>query len=98
MIIPWQQLPEETLNNLIDSFVLREGTDYGEQEVSLEEKRLAVKRQITNDEVLIVYSELHESVNLMEKSRFAEAQRLNQGGEGSSSDKVNLLMQAKSKL
>ncbi|MGL5762582.1 MAG: YheU family protein, partial [Plesiomonas shigelloides] len=25
MIIPWQQLEPETLNNLLESFVLREG-------------------------------------------------------------------------
>ncbi|MGL5266903.1 MAG: YheU family protein, partial [Plesiomonas shigelloides] len=34
MIIPWQQLEPETLNNLLESFVLREGTDYGQQEMS----------------------------------------------------------------
>ena len=38
MIIPWQDLAPETLDNLIESFVLREGTDYGEQERSLEQK------------------------------------------------------------
>ena len=35
MLIPWQALEPDTLNNLIEYFVLREGTDYGEQEVSL---------------------------------------------------------------
>lgn len=29
MLIPWQDLSPETLENLIESFVLREGTDYG---------------------------------------------------------------------
>ncbi len=29
MIIPWHDLDPETLDNLIESFVLREGTDYG---------------------------------------------------------------------
>ena len=28
MIIPWQDLDPETLDNLIESFVLREGSDY----------------------------------------------------------------------
>ena len=32
MLIPWQDLSPETLENLIESFVLREGTDYGEHE------------------------------------------------------------------
>ena len=39
MIIPWQSLKEETLINLIESFILREGTDYGAEELSLSEKR-----------------------------------------------------------
>ena len=37
MIIPWEQLPAATLDNLIESFVLREGTDYGEQIFTLAE-------------------------------------------------------------
>ncbi|HDL5154992.1 TPA: YheU family protein, partial [Mannheimia haemolytica] len=39
MIIPWQELEESTLHNILDSFILREGTDYGERELSLAEKR-----------------------------------------------------------
>ncbi|WP_172825037.1 YheU family protein, partial [Escherichia coli] len=29
MLIPWQDLSPQTLENFIESFVLREGTDYG---------------------------------------------------------------------
>ena len=36
MIIPWEELEESTLYNVLDSFILREGTDYGRQELSLE--------------------------------------------------------------
>ncbi len=43
MIIPWQELSTETLDNLIESFVLREGTDYGMQEKTLEQKVADVK-------------------------------------------------------
>ena len=35
MIIPFEQLDKDTLYNLIESYVLREGTDYGEQEFSI---------------------------------------------------------------
>ena len=51
MIIPWQDLAPETLDNLIESFVLREGTDYGEQERSLEQKVSDVKRQLKSGDV-----------------------------------------------
>ncbi|WP_340618403.1 YheU family protein [Xenorhabdus entomophaga] len=70
MIIPWQQLETETLLSLIESFVLREGTDYGEQEKTLEQKVQDVKRQLERGEVLLVWSELHETVNIMPKEMF----------------------------
>ena len=54
MIIPWQDLAPETLDNLIESFVLREGTDYGEQERSLEQKVNDVKRQLKSGDVVLV--------------------------------------------
>mgnify|MGYP000536589656 CR=1 FL=1 len=74
MIIPYSDIAEETLNNLIEYYVLREGTDYGEQEVALTEKVAAVKRQLKSGDVVIVYSELHETVNLMQKQLFLQQQ------------------------
>lgn len=70
MIIPWQDLSPETLDNLIESFVLREGTDYGEQERSLEQKVSDVKRQLKSGDVVLVWSELHETVNIMHRNAF----------------------------
>ena len=68
MIIPWQDLSPETLDNLIESFVLREGTDYGEHERSLEQKVNDVKRQLKSGDVVLVWSELHETVNIMPRN------------------------------
>lgn len=70
MIIPWQNLSPETLDNLIESFVLREGTDYGEHERSLEQKVNDVKRQLKSGDVVLVWSELHETVNIMPRNAF----------------------------
>ncbi|WP_455814630.1 YheU family protein [Pseudomonas graminis] len=72
MIIPWKDLDRETLDNLIESFVLREGTDYGEQERSLIQKVDDVRRQLNSGEVVLVWSELHESVNIMPRGQFRE--------------------------
>lgn len=69
MMIPWQQLDPETLDNLIESFVLREGTDYGEQERSLARKVADVKRQLESGEAVLVWSELHETINIMPRSQ-----------------------------
>ncbi|MBG3129055.1 YheU family protein [Proteus mirabilis] len=70
MIIPWKELSTETLDNLIESFVLREGTDYGIQEKTLEQKVADVKKQLKSGEAVLVWSELHESVNIMPASQF----------------------------
>ncbi|MCX4181646.1 YheU family protein [Enterobacter sp. HSTU-ASh6] len=70
MIIPWQDLAPETLDNLIESFVLREGTDYGEHERSLEQKVNDIKRQLKSGDVVLVWSELHETVNIMPRNAF----------------------------
>ena len=70
MIIPWQSLKETTLNNILDSFILREGTDYGVRELSLVEKRERLLAQLKADQVVIVWSELHESLDIKDKKSF----------------------------
>ena len=73
MLIPWQEIERETLNNLIEHFVLREGTDYGAEEVSLSDKVAAVLRQLQRGEAVIVFSELHETVNIMPREALRHA-------------------------
>ena len=70
MIIPWQDIAPETLENLIREFVLREGTDYGSVEVSLQSKIVQVKSQLEKGEAVIVFSELHETVDIQLKAKF----------------------------
>ncbi|EKO3786733.1 YheU family protein [Vibrio harveyi] len=70
MIIPWQDIAPETLENLIREFVLREGTDYGSVEVSLQSKIDQVKSQLEKGEAVIVFSELHETVDIQLKVKF----------------------------
>ncbi len=72
MIIPWQQISPETLTNLIREFVLREGTDYGTEEMSLEEKVSQVRIQLESGEAVILFSELHESVDIRLKRDLQE--------------------------
>ncbi|MBC3765946.1 YheU family protein [Neptunicella marina] len=70
MIIPMEQIEADTLDNLIQAFVLREGTDYGETEYSMQEKVAQVKQQLINKQAVIVYSELHESVDIVPADQF----------------------------
>ncbi|OCG13436.1 YheU family protein [Gilliamella apicola] len=64
MIIPWQNLDSQTLDNIIEHFVLREGTDYGLQEKSLQEKVTQVKSQLVDGTAAIFWSELHQTVDI----------------------------------
>ncbi|RYU49234.1 YheU family protein [Aliivibrio finisterrensis] len=70
MIIPWQDIAPDTLENLISEFVLREGTDYGEIEISHQEKVDQIKVLLKNGEAMVVFSELHETVDIQTKARF----------------------------
>ena len=64
MIIPWQELSKEALDNIIEQFVLREGTDYGEQEVAFCEKVAQVYTMLNSNKAVLIYSELHDSVDI----------------------------------
>jgi uncharacterized protein len=70
MIVPWQQVSEDALNSIIEEFVMREGTDYGANEVSFSEKKQHVINQLQQGDIVLVFSELHETVNLMLASEF----------------------------
>ncbi|WP_145519287.1 YheU family protein [Yersinia mollaretii] len=70
MIIPWQHVDSETLDNLLETFVLREGTDYGEHERSLAQKVEDVRRQLVSGDAVLVWSELHETINIMPRGSF----------------------------
>ena len=45
VVVPFEQLSREALRAVLESFVAREGTDYGEVECSLDEKVADVRRQ-----------------------------------------------------
>jgi uncharacterized protein YheU (UPF0270 family) len=70
MIIPIEQLPVQTLENIIEAYVLSEGTDYGFEEASFADKVAEVKQQLRDGRALLVYSELYETVNIVPKEQF----------------------------
>ena len=70
MIIPWQSLPEDTLENIFESVILREGTDYGCHELTFEQKKQNLLSQIRQGKAIIEWSELHESIDIKNKMEF----------------------------
>ncbi|MDO3385433.1 YheU family protein [Gilvimarinus sp. SDUM040013] len=65
MIIPYQQIPQGTLNALLEEFITREGTDYGEVEATLEDKVAELTRQLKSGEVAIVFDPALETTSIV---------------------------------
>ncbi|SDK29948.1 YheU family protein [Microbulbifer yueqingensis] len=65
MIVPHQQLDPATLQNLLEEYATRDGTDYGEREVSLADKVASLRRQLQSGEVVIWFEPGDESINLL---------------------------------
>jgi uncharacterized protein len=65
--VPHGELPPATLRAVIESFVLREGTDYGERDASFERKVADVIRQLERREAVIVYDPVSDSVDIVLK-------------------------------
>lgn len=58
-------LEPDTLRAVIESFVLREGTDYGARETSLEAKVAQVLTQLRRGEAQITFDPATKSVNVV---------------------------------
>ena len=63
--IPANVLSPEALAAVIESFVLREGTDYGAKEVSLSSKAQQVRKQLDKGQIKIIFDPGTDSFTLM---------------------------------
>jgi uncharacterized protein len=67
----------EAMQSIFESFVLREGTDYGLQEISLEKKVENLKRKLNKKDIFLVFDPPSESITFLTKHEWAKLQ-LNQ--------------------
>ena len=65
MEIPYRKLEPEILRAVVEEFVTREGTDYGERVFSLDEKIAAVQLQLENGSARIVFDTDSETCNVV---------------------------------
>ena len=63
--VPHTQLSEEALRGVVESFVLREGTDYGAHDVPHETKVAHVIRQLERGEARIMFDPAGGSVTIV---------------------------------
>jgi uncharacterized protein YheU (UPF0270 family) len=63
--IPHADLSADALRGVIDNFILREGTDYGDRTVGHEEKVAQVLLQLERREARILFDPLDSSVTIV---------------------------------
>ncbi len=69
LIIPHVELSAEALRALIEEFVTRDGTDYGEQEASLEQRATQVRQQLDAGKAVIVFDSSVGSVTIISRDQ-----------------------------
>lgn len=67
--VPLQRLQEGVLRALLEEFASRDGTDYGEQELSLVQKVLALEGQLKRGELQILYDADSEQWDLVPREQ-----------------------------
>jgi uncharacterized protein len=65
IVIPHRELSADALRGVLESFVLREGTDYGEREVSFDHKVAQVLQQLERGEAQIIFDATLQSVDIV---------------------------------
>ena len=63
--VPYTELGVELLRAVVEAFVLREGTDYGEKELSLDEKVARMIAHLKKGEASIVFDPVSNSVTIL---------------------------------
>lgn len=72
--VPTAALSPEALRSVLESFILREGTDYGREEISLAKKVDNLTRQITNGSAHLIFDPNTESINFLTHAEWQKLQ------------------------
>ena len=67
LIIPPEKLSHDTLQAVIEEFVTREGTDYGEVEVSMETKIDQVKKDLVSGKAVLLFDRQDQACRIMSR-------------------------------
>lgn len=71
--IPWDALAPDTLNALVEEFVTRDGTDYGEQEISLDRKVAQVVAGLRRRDYVILFDPVAETTHILTRQQWQRA-------------------------
>ena len=65
MKIPYTELSQEALLGVMDAFILREGTDYGHEEITIDQKRSRVLSMLQSGEADIVCYQESDHIDIV---------------------------------
>ncbi len=65
MIIPWDRMPAETLQRLIEEYVTRDGTDYGTVETPLATRVAQVERALRSGRAVVTFDTALQSATIV---------------------------------
>lgn len=65
LIIPFKELSPEALRGVIEEYVTRDGTDYGEREIPLETKVQQVLNQLHTGKAVLTFDQKTETCNIL---------------------------------
>ena len=70
--IPPTELSPEAKRGIIEAFVLREGTDYGEREPSLDDKVAQVERQLAEGSAVVIFNTESETIEILTQQQIRD--------------------------
>jgi len=76
VLVPWKELSAQALRGLLESVVNREGTDYGEYEISFDDKVTCLYEEVLAERAVIVHDMRSDSTTVMPNEVYAEFLRM----------------------
>ena len=89
MIIPFRQLSHDALMGLVEEFVTREGTEYGENEIPLSRKVAQVLKQLERGDAVILFDPDSSSCHIVSKTDLAQTAHRTDDENGDQSEQPN---------
>jgi len=66
-LIPYDSLSPDTLEKILDDIVSRDGTDYGEYDLSVAQKRSQALRSLESGEAALLFDTESETIKMVPK-------------------------------
>lgn len=73
--VPWDAIDPDTLYRLVEEFVTREGTDYGQQEFSLDTKVQQILAGLKRRQWLIIVDTAMQNTHIVEAAEWRRAMK-----------------------